>query len=128
MESQRNRKRYIIIHDDKGVFLGTYSMADILDEADIDPTMPDEELYKSFALFADENPFPIPRAVSFSSEAEAKQFCEDSFSKDQISNMSVVCINSESQYPDVADIVKSGFGDYTFNMLDGLECPNEYVH
>lgn len=128
MESITNKKRYIVIHDTKGIFLGTYSIADIFDEGDIDPNISEEDLYKTFALFADENPLNIPRAISFNTREEATDFCNESFNKIQMDSMSIVQIESGSQYPDVTDIIKSGYGDYTFDMLDGLELTSQYIH
>lgn len=129
IELPQQQTRYVIIDDDNGVFLGTYTMADFQVEEDFFEGHEDANLDKSFALFAKDNPFSIHRACSFETAEEAKRFIKDSFGvKASELSLKTAPVKCSSYYPDVVDLVKSGYGDYTYDMLDGLESPSEKMH
>jgi hypothetical protein len=130
-----NKKtRYVIIDETNGVFLGTYTMLDFQEEIEegflsSNENMSTEDWNKSFALFAKDNPFEIYRACSFATIEEAKRFIKDAFGtaakKLKLKTAPVTC---SSYYPDVIDLIKSGHGVHTFDMMDGLESPSKHLH
>lgn len=134
IELPKTTTRYVIIDDKNGVFLGTYTMADfkskieeefLEDHEYIEPT----DLDKSFALFAKDNPFLVPRACSFETKEEAKQFISDSFGNTAGKlNLSLEPVSTGSHYPNVVELIKSNLGYTTFDMLDGLEIHGKYPH
>jgi len=122
-----SKTKYVIIDPSMGVFLGTYSMKDFFEEDDATEDVP--EYSKSYALFAVNNPFGISRAYGFECEEDASSFIETSFpnSGDEF-DMFAVPVNTSDNYPSVVDIIKAGYGDFTFDMLAGLESPSEMIH
>jgi hypothetical protein len=128
------KTRYVIIDDEHGVFLGTYTMLDFQSEIEegflsANEEMSHEDWNKSFALFAKDNPFEIYRACSFSTSQEAKRFIKDAFGgaakKLKLKTAPVEC---SSYYPDVIDLIKSGYGEHTYDMMDGLASPSKHLH
>ena len=106
------KTRYIIIDENRGVFLGTYT------EEDIGKQSSDNS--KNYALFACNNPFGVTKACSFSSEEKAIAYIQDVFPKRRWSTLSPKPVESDNEYPDVVDIIKSGYSEYTYDMIDGL--------
>ena len=104
--------RYIIIDQNRGVFLGTYTDEDVGKDSNTETTD------KRYALFASNNPFYITKACSFESENMAQSYIK------------ALPIESDEEYPDVVDIIKSGYGDHIYDMLDGLfeDMENATVH
>ena len=65
--------RYIIIDQNRGVFLGTYTDEDVGKDSNTETTD------KRYALFASNNPFYITKACSFESENMAQSYIKDGF-------------------------------------------------
>lgn len=92
-----------------GVFLGTYTGEDL--GAD------DGRIY---ACFAANNPFSLTTACSFRSENMANYFIRDTFAPHKQRQLKVLPVETETEFPTVVDIIKSGYGDLTHDMIDGM--------
>lgn len=134
IELPKIKTRYVIIDDSNGVFLGTYTMADFADEIEENFLGPGERIHhedldRSFALFAKDNPFSIHRACSFETSEEARRFIKDNFGVNAKKlNLGAFPVETSTFYPDVVDLIKSGYSQHTFDMLDGLESPSKKIH
>lgn len=118
------KPRYIIIDQNRGVFLGTYTDEDVGEDSNT------ETSDKRYALFASNNPFYITKACSFKSENMAQAYIKDVFAPKRWEELEALPIESDEEYPDVVDIIKSGYGDHIYDMLDGLfeDMENATVH
>lgn len=108
------KPRYIIIDQNRGVFLGTYTDEDVAE----DPNA--ETSDKRYALFASNNPFYITKACSFKSKTMAQAYIKDVFAPRRWEELAALPVESEQEYPDVVELIKSGYGDHIYDMLDGL--------
>lgn len=123
------RTKYIIIEGKMGVFLGTYALADLYDDDEIDITEISETEYnKSYAVFASDNPLGIPIAMSFENLNDAEEFIKDAFKGTNNLKLMPVPIETKNHNPDVIDIIKSGYGEFTFDMMDGLPSASDQIH
>ena len=134
IELPKTQTRYVIVDDENGVFLGTYTMADFQEQIEEEflsdgEYIPEHDLDRSFALFAKDNPFSIHRACSFETKEEARRFILDSFGPTaKRLRLKTAPVQCSSYYPDIVELIKSGLGDATFDMLDGLESPSKKMH
>ncbi len=83
---------------------------------------------RSYALFAKHNPFGVTDAESFDSKEEAEQFIRDAFFDVKDVGLSAQPVDTDLDDPDLIDIIKAGYGDHTFDMLEGLETYNDTIH
>lgn len=115
------KHRYIIIDQKRGVFLGTYTDEDVGEESNSD---------KRYALFASNNPFYITKACSFKSASMAQSYIKDVFAPTRWEELEALPIESDQEYPDVIEIIKSGYGDHIYDMVDGLfdDMENPTIH
>lgn len=117
------KKRYIILDELRGVFLGTFNAADI------NPEMFDGTSDKTYACFASYNPFELTTVCSFDSEVVAQMYINDVFPPNKRFNLSIVSVESDSEYPHVVEIIKAGFERYTHDMTDIMfEQTNKTLH
>lgn len=132
IELPKQQTRYVIVDEENGVFLGSYTMSDFQEQIEEEfleegEFIPERDLEKSFALFAKDNPFAVSRACSFETIEEAQRFILDSFgSTAKRLKLKTAPVVTQSLYPDVVDLIKSGLGHTTFDMLDGLEITSKY--
>jgi hypothetical protein len=124
------KTRYILIDNKLGVFLGSYSMQDFVEpkailEGKVNMLKEDP---RSYALFAKHNPFGVTDAESFDSKEEAEQFIRDAFFDVKGVGLSAQPVDTDLDDPDLIDIIKAGYGDHTFDMLEGLETYNDTIH
>ena len=105
------KTRYIIVDKNKGVFLGTYTPADFGGDPE------DKQVY---ALFASNNHFRLTQACSFKTAISAETYIKDVFPKNKGFNLKAFAVTTELEFPSVVDIIKSGYGAYTHDMVDGL--------
>lgn len=98
--------RYIIIEKSMGVFLGSYTV---------------------FAIFAKNEKFGITKAVSFNTRKEAQAFIEAFLNKEN-TEFDVVEIDSKDHLVRVEDIIRAGYGQYTYELLNNLSTPSESIH
>ena len=104
--------RYIIIDPKEGVFLGTRERPDTGDYG---------------MLFSRNNMFEITKATAWDNRAGAekylnryvKQFCPFSY---------VVEIDSNEDYVDIVDIIRSGYGDCAHDMMNFIPMYSDSIH
>ena len=101
------KTRYIIIDDSMGVFLGTYKGSEF--------GAHDGRVYVCFAA---NNPFGLTNAYSFKTENSAKYFINDTFSQHKKKDLKTVPVETNSEFPTVIDIIKSGYVSSTHDMID----------
>jgi hypothetical protein len=109
--------RYIISDDNMGVFLGTYNGYDLGMEDD----------NRIYACFAANNPFGLTTACSFKTERAAYHYIQDMFPPKKQRNLKTYEVETDSEFPTVVDMIKSGLGDETFDMIDGLVAEGSQV-
>ena len=106
--------RYIIIDPYEGVFLGTKSE-------------PARGGVKMMVLFSKNNYFDITKAVCWKSIHDAEEyltkFIGTGFPEAFIGEVPV-----DTDYVDVVDLVKAGYGDYSIEMFEALPMENISIH
>lgn len=101
-----------------GVFLGTYNGSDL--------GAKDNRVY---ACFAAHNPFGLTNACSFKSENAANYFIRDTFHPNRRRDMKAIPVETVSDFPDAVEIIKSGYADYTYDMIDCMfEDASDTIH
>lgn len=116
-------KKYIIIDDDEGIFLGT-AKNDEVELFDVPPGT------KIVALFSSHNILDITKAVGFFTEEDAHSYIAR-YLKRFTPNCYVVPVEADdddSPYVDTIDIVKAGYGEHAWDMIDALPMPSQYFH
>lgn len=104
------RTRYVIADQDMGIFLGTYNGEDFGDEDD----------NRVYICFASQNPFGLTNSCSFNTEAAAKFFINNAFPPSKRQGLKILPVESETDFPSAIDLIKSGYGEFTHDMIDGL--------
>ncbi len=113
------KKRYILSDEEMGVFLGTYDGEELGYEGD----------GRVFACFATNNPFNLTTACSFKTERAANSFARDMFAPSKQRRLTTLEVLTDSEFPTVVDIVKSGHIDAAADMLEILfENGNQTIH
>jgi len=116
-------KKYIIIDPESGIFLGT-AKNDELELLDVPPGT------KIVALFSSNNVFEITKAVAFFTKEDAEEYI-NIYIKRRCPYAFVGEIESsddESNYVDIVDIVKAGYGDHAWDMIDYLPLISDSLH
>ena len=115
------KTRYVIADPHMGVFLGTYNSEDFGDDSG------DGRVY---ICFASHNPFGLTTSCSFKTEAAAKYFISNAFPPSKRNGLQILPVESETDYPTAIDLIKSGHGDFTHDMIDGLfdELTSNTIH
>lgn len=103
--------RHIIIDPDEGVFLGTKGERDM----------------RIMAMFSAHNILEVTKCVSFNSYEEANAYYH-TYLKNMSPSAFIVPIECDSEFVDIVDIVKAGYGSYACDMIDALPMPNERIH
>jgi hypothetical protein len=115
--------KYIIIHPTEGIFLGTTKNHGLSVDGEIQSP-------RILALFSSNNIFDIVKAVGFFTEKDAleyrKLYIGKRFPESFVA--SVQDENNNDPYVDVVDIVKSGYGEYAWGMIDALPTPSDTIH
>lgn len=106
--------RYIIIDPHEGVFLGTHS----------DP-MPNG--FRVMILFSRNNVFEITKAICWKTEREALRYY-NTYLKEGFPEAFVATIETDKEYVDVIELVKSGYNQFTHEMVDALPMNNTSIH
>lgn len=104
------KRRYILADKDMGVFLGTYEAAELGYEDD----------GRVFACFASNNPFNLTTACSFRSLKAAENFARDMFAPAKYKKLAALEVETESEFPSVVEIIKSGHYNEASDMLEIL--------
>lgn len=93
-----------------GVFLGTYNGYDLGMEDD----------GRVYACFAANNPFGLTTACSFKTERAAHHYIEDFFGTRKARQLKTLEVETDTEFPTVVDLIKAGYSEQTFDMIDGL--------
>jgi hypothetical protein len=116
--------RYLIISETGGFFLGaqaSYVFESLFGNADT------SSKNKTYAIFAKENPFGISSAASFSSKEDAEYYMNNYLSKIH-EDLKIVSVETDRKHISATELIKSGFGDYTHDMMDNLPMISDEVH
>ena len=103
------KTRYIIIDEDMGVFLGTYNGSELGARDN-----------RTYACFAANNPFGLTTACSFRTENAANYYIRDTFPPHKRKDLKALPVETNSDFPNAVDIIKSGYVDSTYDMIDGM--------
>lgn len=100
------KMKYIVISQEKGVFLGAVS---------------------GYALFSKTNPMGMYNAYGFDTLDTAQNFVSTNLPT--IANTAIYPqIPTSTDYVSCVDIIKHGYGKYTHDMMNYLDMPSESVH
>jgi hypothetical protein len=100
-----------------GVFLGTHRM----------PLQGAGGPINIMRIFSKNDMFGISRAYSFDTKKDAFKYMQ-AFLIEDYPLCKIVEIESSGQYVDVIDLIKSGYTQYTHDMVDALPMDNETIH
>lgn len=106
--------RYIIIDPYEGVFLGTKSE-------------PAPGGVKVMVLFSKNNYFDITKAVCWKTVKEAENYLS-TFIKRGFPEAFVTEVDVKTDYVDVVDLVKAGYGEHAIEMFEALPMENTSIH
>ena len=98
--------RYLLIHKEMGVFLGTHL---------------------KFVLFAKSDANEVVKAYSFSDEESARIFAMKGTDMSE-EQYFIAPIQADSKYVHVVDLIKAGYGDHVFNLMNNIEMVSYEVH
>jgi hypothetical protein len=119
----QNNRKYIIIDPQDGIFLGTAKNEDV---NFMDAKVDDRRL---IALFSINNMLGITKAVGFFKKSDAYYYM-DVYIKERYPEAFVAEVHDELEgpYVDTISIVKSGYGEYAWDMIDEIPYPSQLVH
>lgn len=119
----KNSVKHIIIDPHEGIFLGTLKNHEtsFMDRA------PDDN--RLLALFSTNNIMDITKAVAFPDKEDAYKYMFQ-YIKKSYPQAFVAAIKDDSlgPYVDTVAIVKAGFGEYAWDMIDALPMPSQLDH
>jgi predicted Co/Zn/Cd cation transporter (cation efflux family) len=98
--------RYLLINKEMGVFLGTYL---------------------KYVLFAKSDAEEIVKAYSFSDEESAREFAKIGTEMSQ-EDYFIAPIQANDKYVHVVDLIKAGYGDHVYNLMNNIEMVSYEVH
>lgn len=104
--------RYIILDPKEGIFLGTREHP---------------ETGKYGMLFSSNNLFEITKATCWDTKEDAERYM-NRYMKAACPFCYVVGIDSNDDYVDIVDIIKSGYGDYAHDMADFIPMHSNSIH
>ena len=101
-------KKVIVIEPSQGVFLGTFT---------------------KYAIFSKSDYLGLTMAYAFDDVEDAKK-CMQSIMPDFYDSFMFCEIETTSKINAVScvDIIKAGYGKYTYNMMDNLEMLSNEIH
>lgn len=100
------KTKVIAIDEDLGVFLGSTS---------------------GYAVFSKSDWIGLAKAYGFETIDSAKQFFQ-MYMPNKVDQMKYCVIQTPTDYVSCVDIIKHGYGKYTYNMVDYLETPSKMIH
>ena len=98
--------RFIIVEEEKGVFLGAYN---------------------KFAVFAENDALGMTKAFSFDTRLQAQRYIDKAFEKDD-NAYKIIEIDAKVIYVKVEDIIRQGYGKYTHYLMDNIPMKSQAVH
>ena len=116
-------KKYIIIDEESGIFLGTAKNEDVM-------LLDVPRDAKIIALFSSNNVLDITKAVGFFTLEDAQEYIKKYLIRWTPDAYVVEIDNNEddSPYVDIVDIVKAGYGHHAWDMIDAMPMPSQYFH
>jgi hypothetical protein len=115
--------KYIIIDPEEGIFLGTAKHEDM----QFLPRHPNDG--RLIAMFSRNNLLDITKAVGFFNMEDAERYLKIYISKRcPYAFIGSVEDDTPGPYVDTIDIVKSGYGEYAWDMIDALPMPSQMDH
>lgn len=99
-------KRYMILEEKKGVFLG---------------------MYLSIPIYASDERLNAIKAYTFENRLMAEEFIKTDLTDNRLA-FSVVEVEAVGSYIHVAEIIRQGFGLYTHRMMNNIEMSSTMVH
>lgn len=122
-------KRYIIIDESRGVFLGSHATSIFDNQPQLDDDIYDVQGdNKLYALFANHNPFEVSFAPTFKSVKAACYYIEQYMSNPDFGDLKTLPVESEDEYASLVEIIKSGHEQYTYDMLNTLFPVSSLAH
>ena len=124
--------KYMILDPEEGIFLGT-TREEPNSMFGAQLTKADRQSGQArIALFSSHNIFDITKAVAFLNEEDAIKYM-NTYIKRRCPKAQVVPVYSENlkdkePYVDVVDIVKSGYGEFAWDLTDAMPMPSQYFH
>lgn len=117
-------QKYVIIDPEDGVFLGTTGRSELPSHLSV------PEDASIIALFSSNNIFDLTKAVAFFEKEDAQGYLNTYISRRYPSAFiaPVETYEEESNYVDVVDMVKSGYGEYLEDMIDAIPMPSQATH
>jgi hypothetical protein len=101
------KKRTIAINPEKGIFLGSVA---------------------GYAVFSKTDPFGIPKAFGFDSPEHAKDFFATVLPLMSNNMIFPVITTNSDDYVSCVDIIKQGYEEHTYKMMDYLDMPSTTMH
>lgn len=98
--------RFIIVEEEKGVFLGAYN---------------------KFAVFAENDALGMTKAFSFDTRLQAQRYIDKAFEKDD-NAYKIIEIDAKVIYVKVEDIIRQGYGKYTHYLMDNIPMKSQAIH
>jgi|TARA_B110000967_G_scaffold175679_1_gene188598 hypothetical protein len=119
----KSNVKYIIIDPVEGVFLGTAKNEDV---NFMDGDTNDNRL---IAMFSENNMLDATKAVGFWDEREAKNYIR-AYLRKRCPEAYVVPIKDDTfgPYVDTVSIVKAGYGEHVWEMIDALPMISQLDH
>lgn len=123
------KTKYIIIDEVRGVFLGSYSTSIFDNQPELDNDIYDVQGdNKLYALFADHNPFEVSFAPTFHSQKAAQYYIREYMSNPAFVNIKAFPIQAEDEYASLVEIIKAGYEEHTYEMLNTMFPESSLVH
>lgn len=98
--------RYLLINKEMGVFLGTHL---------------------KYVFFAKNDAEDIVKAYSFKDEESVHKFVKISTNMNE-EQYFVAPIKSDDKHVHVIDLIKAGYGDHVYNLMNNIEMISHKVH
>lgn len=98
--------RYLIVEKELGLFLG---------------------VYQGVFIFAKDNSFPIIKAPGFDSPDDAEYYIAKYFPKEN-KKYGVIDVETNDKYVNIIDVIKSGYKEYTYNLIDFIPMLSGAIH
>jgi len=98
--------RYLIVEKELGLFLG---------------------VYQNIFIFAKTNVFPIVKAPGFNSVEDAEYYIAKYFPKEN-KTYGVIDVETNDKYVNIIDVIKSGYKEYTYNLIDFIPMLSGAIH
>ena len=123
------KNRWILLDQDRGIFLGTYSpdhVGETLDDLMKVATIQDVPLY---ALFSRENPFHFDYAITFPSKLDAQLFAMDMFKGKGQMAISAKEVSTDDKFIHFVQLIKDGYEWHIGSMDRKLwDCADKTIH